>query len=206
MVDLAQYQELIVRQQVEHLEVFTGIETANRYTVSTVEGEELLHAYEESGWLARLFLKTHRPLTLHIIDQEGQPVLSASRGFFWFLSHLHMQDGADRPIGSLRRRLTFLNRKFNLEDSSGATVAEVRGRLLRPNTFILYVDDTEVARITKQWGGLAKEAFSDADTFRVQQDTRGRDQDFSLLVLATAFAIDLDFFEKGGGASFSMGG
>ena len=206
MVDLTQYQDLIVRQQVEHLEVFTGIETANRYTVSTPEGEELLHAYEESGWMARLFLKTHRPLTLHIIDQEGQPVLSASRSFFWFLSHLHMRDGTDRPIGSLRRRLTFLNRKFSLEDSSGAPIAEVRGRLLKPNTFILDVDGTEVARITKQWGGLAKEAFSDADTFRVQQDTRGRDQDFSLLVLATAFAIDLDFFEKGGGASFSMGG
>ena len=201
MTDLTPYQELVVRQQIERLEVFTGFETANRYTVSTPEGEPLLHAYEESGWMARQFLRSHRPLTLNIIDPGGQTVLSASRGFFWYLSHLHMQDGAGKPLGSLRRRLTFFNRKFSLEDSSGVSIAEVQGRLLRPNTFILNVGGTEVARVTKQWSGI-REAFTDADTFRVQQDTRGRDQDFSLLVLATAFAIDLDFFESGGRSAF----
>ena len=71
---------------------------------------------------------------------------------------------------------------------------------------MFYVDGIEVARVTKQWGGIMREAFSDADTFKVQQDP-GLDQDLSLLVLATAFAIDLDFFESGGGGpSLSLGG
>ncbi len=206
MIDLTKYEELVVRQRVEHLEVFTGFETANRYTVSTPEGEQLLYAYEESGWLGRQFLKNHRPLTLHVIDNEGQTILSASRSFFWFLSHLHVHDSAGRPLGSLRRQLAFLKRRFVLEDPSGNPIAEVQGKLFRPNTFMVYADGGEVARVTKQWGGLMREAFSDADTFRVQLD-RGRNQDFSLLVLATAFAIDLDFFESGGGgSSFSLGG
>ena len=206
MIDLTQYEELVVRQRVEHLEVFTGFETANRYTVSTPEGEQLLYAYEESGWLGRQFLKNHRPLTLHVIDNEGQTILSASRSFFWFLSHLHVHDSAGRPLGSLRRQLAFLKRRFVLEDPSGNPIAEVQGKLFRPNTFMVYADGGEVARVTKQGGGLMREAFSDADTFRVQLD-RGRNQDFSLLVLATAFAIDLDFFESGGGGpSFSLGG
>ncbi len=205
MIDLTQYQEIVVRQQVELMEVFTGFETANRYVVSTPEGEQLLYAYEESGWLSRQFLKTHRPLALHVIDNERQTILSAGRSFFWFLSHLHVRDGVDRPLGSLRRQFAFLKRRFVLEDASGNPIAEVQGKLFRPNTFMIYVDGSEVARVTKQWGGIMREAFSDADTFKVQQGP-GLDKDFSLMVLATAFAIDLDFFESGGGgATFSLG-
>lgn len=205
MINLNQYHEIVVRQQVERLEVFTGFETANRYVVSTPEGEQLLYAYEESGWLSRQFLKTHRPLTVHIIDNERQTILSASRSFFWFLSHLHVRDGAGRPVGSLRRKFAFLKRRFVLEDPSGNPIAEVQGKLFRPNTFMIYFDGSEVARVTKQWGGIMREAFTDADTFKVEQNP-GLDQDFSFLVLATAFAIDLDFFESGGGAFFSLRG
>ena len=205
MIDLTQYQELVVRQEVEHLEVFTGFETANRYSVSTPDGDQLLYAYEESGWLGRQFLRNHRPLTLHVMDSEQRPLLRASRSFFWFLSHLHVSDGADRPVGSLRRRFAVLNRRFVLEDSSGQALAEIQGKLLRPNTFTINRDGSEVARVTKQWSGVVREAFSDADTFRIQQDTQRVDHDLSLLVLATAFAIDFDFFESGG-SSFSLGG
>ena len=67
-------------------------------------------------------------------------------------------------------------------------------------TLMVFNKGKEVGRITKQWGGIAREAFSDADTFRVQMDTGATDQAFALMVLATALAIDLDFFEgKGGG-------
>ena len=206
MVDLTEYPELVVRQEVEHLEVFTGFETQNRYSVATPEGETLLYAYEESGWLSRQFLSSHRPLTLHVVDSERQRLLTASRNFFWFLSHLHVRDGADRPIGALHRRFAVFRRKFTLEDSSGLPVAEVQGKLIRPNTFMVYKQGSEIARITKQWSGIMREAFSDADTFRVQLDNRSMDRGLALLVLATAFAIDLDFFESGGGPSFGIGG
>lgn len=199
MVDLTQYQELVVQQEVEHLEVFTGFETGNRYSVLTTDGEQLLYAYEESGALSRQFLSTHRPLTLHVIDEDSRPVLTASRGFFWIRSHLHIRDASDNPIGSLHRKLAFLGRKLDLEDPTGLPIAEVRGRMMRPNTFMIYSPQgTEIARITKEWGGVMREAFTDADTFRVQFHEQERDQEFCLLVLATAFAIDLDFFENKG--------
>ena len=196
MIDLTQYSELTVRQEVEHLEVFSGFETSNRYRITTPEGEPLLYAFEESGFLGRQFLKGHRPLTLHIVDQDNEPLLVASRSFFFFLSHLHVSDGYDRPIGSLRRSFAVLKRRFTLEDPTGAPIAEVRGPLFRPNTFMIYKNGEEVARITKQWSGIMKEAFTDADTFRLQQNTEGLEQEFALLTLATALAIDLDFFES----------
>ena len=205
MVDLRQYEELVVRQEVEHLEAFTGLETSNRYSVMTPEGETLLYAYEESGFLGRQFLRSHRPLTLHVVDGEGQPFLTASRGFFWFLSHLDVQDEADRAVGSLRRRFAVLKRTFSLEDAAGQVIGEVQGKLFRPNTFMVQRQGSEVARITKQWSGALKEVFTDADTFHVQLDHSRLDRNYSLLILATAFAIDLDFFESGG-AGPSFGG
>jgi hypothetical protein len=62
---------------------------------------------------------------------------------------------------------------------------------------MIYRRETEVARVTKQWSGMLKEAFTDADTFRLELNNREMDREFSLLMLASAFAIDLDFFESG---------
>jgi len=58
-------------------------------------------------------------------------------------------------------------------------------------------DGGEIARIAKQWGGILREGFSKADTFNVEFSTP-HDQDFSLLVLAMALVIDLEFFENKG--------
>ena len=196
MIDLSEHQELVVSQEVEHLEAFTRLETKNRYRVSTPDGDRLLYAYEESGFLGRIFLKARRPLSIHVVDNDNEPVLTASRSFFWYLSHLHVNDGTGREVGSLRRRFTILNRQFKLEDSTGTTLAEMRGPLLRPNTFMVYKQGEEIGRVTKQWSGIGKEVFTDADTFRVQIDTGRSDRDFSLLMLASALAIDLDFFES----------
>jgi uncharacterized protein YxjI len=195
MVDFSKHGELIVRQHVEHLEAFSGLETKNRYSVSTPDGDLLLYAYEESGFLSRILLKKHRPLSIHVLDNDKELVLTASRSFFWFLSHLHIRDGSGRNIGSLRRRLAILNRRFELEDSTGKLIAEMRGPLLRPQTFMIYKSGEEIGRITKKWSGIGKEVFTDADTFRLQIDTSRADRDFAMLMLASALAVDLDFFE-----------
>ena len=195
MIDLSEHGELIIRQEMEHLEAFTGLETQNRYGVSTPDGDRLLYAYEESGFLSRILLKKHRPLSIHVLNNDKEIVLTASRSFFWFLSHLHIRDGSGREIGSLRRRFAILNRRFELEDSTGKLIAEIRGSLLRPHTFMIYKSGEEIGRVTKKWSGIGKEVFTDADTFRLQIDTSKADGDFAMLMLASALAVDLDFFE-----------
>ena len=196
MLDLTQHPELHVRQEIEHLEVLTGLESQNRYSVRTPGGEQLLYAFEESGMLGRNVLSSHRPLTIHVVDRDNANVITASRSFFWFLSHLHVSDGAGRHIGSMQRRFSFLTRKFDLMDATGSVVAEMRGPIFRPFTFMVYRQGQEIGRVTKQWSGLGREAFTDADTFKVEVDTSRTDQKFSMLMLAAAISIDLDFFEK----------
>jgi uncharacterized protein YxjI len=196
MADLTGYSALTVRQVVERLEVFTGLETQNRYEILAPDGASLMFAHEESGFLSRQFLRNHRPLNLYIVEPDGSPALTASRGFFFFLSHMHVHGADGRAVGSVHRQLTFLKRRFSLE-TPAMQIASVEGPLFKPNTFMITRDGGEVARITKQWGGVLREAFSKADTFNVEFSTP-HDQDFSLLVLATALVIDLEFFEKKG--------
>jgi len=197
MINLSEHKELIVRQEVEHLEALTGLETENRYSISTPDGGRLLYAYEESGVVGRMFLKKHRPLSIHFVNENSDPILTASRSFFWFLSHLHVQDGEGREVGSIRRRLSVLNRRIAIEDPAETVLAEIHGPFFRPNTFMVYKQDEEIARVTKQWGGIGREVFTDADTFRIEMDIGKIDQDLALLMLASALAIDLDFFEGG---------
>ncbi len=196
MLDLTQHPELYVKQEIEHLEVFTGYETKNRYSVRTPEGQQLLYAFEESGLLGRNILSSHRPLTVHVVDRNNNNVITASRSFFWFLSHLHVSDGTGQRVGSMQRRFSLFTRRFDLMDGSGSVVAEMRGPIFRPFTFMVYQQGQEIGRVTKQWSGIGREAFTDADTFKVEVDTSRMGEDFSLLMLASAIAIDLDFFEK----------
>ena len=195
-IKLTQHSELTIRQRVEKVEAVTGFETANRYTVMTAQGDELLHAQEESGTFSRMFLKGHRPLTLRVTDPDKNEILVASRSFFWFLSHLCVSDPSGRNIGTLRRRISFPARKLTIEGQGGLQIAEIRGPMMRPKTFTVYQQEREVARITKQWSGMMKEAFTDADNFKLEISDSGMDEEFALLMLASAFAIDLDFFES----------
>ncbi len=196
MIDITRHNELIVHQIVEGLEAITGFETQNRYEVLTPEGEQVMYAYEESGGLSRFFLKTHRPLDIHVVDTNGSPILTASREFFWFLSHLNMNDDSGRHVGALNRQLGF-KRRFILTDRNEQPLGEITGSLFRPFTF--FVNDLsgqEIGRVTKQWGGFMREGFTDADTFQVLFDDPDRSEEFRLLLLTAAFAIDLDFFER----------
>ena len=196
MIDITRHNELIVRQVVEGLEAITGFETQNRYEVLTPQGEQVMFAYEESGGLSRFFLKSHRPLELHVVDTNGNPILTASREFFWFLSHLNMSDESGRHVGALNRQFGF-KRRLTLTDQNDQPLGEITGSIFRPYTF--FVNDLsgeEVGRVTKQWSGFGREAFTDADTFQVLFNDPGSSEEFRLLLLTAAFAIDLDFFER----------
>ena len=186
----------IVRQKVEHLEAITGIETKNRYEVLTPDGRAVALAYEESGTMGRLFLESHRPLTLHIADPGGRDILVASRSFFWFFMHLRVHDADGRAIGGVRRKMGILKRRMVIEDAEGNIVAEVSGSVFRPYTFMIKQGGQEIGRITKKWSGLGQEMFTDADTFLIEMPIGHGDDDFQSLAFATAFAVDLDFFER----------
>ena len=214
---LESYPSITVRQQVETLQVFTGIETNNRYRILDPDGTDILFAYEDSGFMARQFLGNHRPLSIKVVDPRGAVQLTASRRFFWFLSHLELAGPSGAPTGRVDRRFKLAGRRFDLSDGQGDSL-EIHGPMLRPNTFWLKRRGVDVGKITKQWSGLGREMFTRADTFHVEFEATPSagfsaqpllSESMRWAVLAAAIAIDLDFFEdrkRRGGMGFSFGG
>ena len=194
---LERHETLLVRQEVEALQAFSGLETKNRYRIIDATGEPVCFAYEESGFLSRQFLGSHRPLTLNVVDAQGNLLLTARRDFFWFKSHLEFRSPQGAMLGRLERQFSFLGRRFRLFDSQGL-VGELRGSAFRPNTFWLKRDNTDRARILKKWSGIGREMFTAADNFQVEFAEPMMPDATRWLVLGTAFAVDLDFFEQRG--------
>ena len=201
---LETYETLTVRQQVEMLQVFTGLETENRYKILDPNDNEVLYAYEESGFMGRQFLGGHRPLTLNIIDGEGKLLLTARRKFFWFFSHLVLLSPEGSLIGRMQRRLKLIGRRFDLYNDLGQ-VGFIDGPLLRPCTFWVRQNGRELAKVTKRWSGLSREMFTSADTFHVEFADPMLSEPMRWLILGSAFAIDLDFFEKRGSGRIGLG-
>jgi len=90
-------------------------------------------------------------------------------------------------------------RRYRIHSTSGAADLYVEGRIWRPWRFPIVRGTRQVACIKKKWSGVGKEMFTDADNFTVAFEDPGPSADERMLILATAMAIDYDFFEKRGG-------
>lgn len=196
---LAHAPALVVRQHKEMLEAFTGFETKNRYVVQLPDGQPALYAAEtgSGGWafLVRSFLKNKRPFTIQLRDAHGNVVLALERPWTWFFSELHVRDGQGQPLGMIDQRFAFFARRFVVLDPTGRELAQLHGPFFRPWTFRVVQGDQEVGRITKQWSGLLREAFTDADTFGVEFGPH-MDPRLRMLALAATFLIDFLYFEN----------
>ena len=198
------YPSLMITQQVESLQVFSGIETGNKYRIVDMDGADVAYAYEESGFLARQVLRNHRPMSIRLMDAQGTVLLTASRRFFWFLSHLEMEGPGTVRAGRIDRRLKFPGRRYEVSDGQGTTL-ELMGPPFRPHTFKLMRDGVEVGRITKRWSGARREIFTTADTFQVVFESQEDGAPSPLaplseamrwVMLGAAIVIDLDFFDS----------
>lgn len=78
------------------------------------------------------------------------------------------------PIGSIQQEWSIFKPKFSVKDASGETVLMIEGPLC---TFSMCGDvefnvlsrdgSTKVGKISKQWSGFVREAFTDADMFGI---------------------------------------
>ena len=199
---LAHAQSLVVSQQKEMLEVFTDFESANRYTIYDGNGTPALYAAEQSSgamaFITRSFLKTKRPFTMQIADTAGTTVLTLRRPWNWFFSELHVMDASGRKVGWIDQRFAFLHKRFSVYGENGQELAEIKGPLWRPWTFRFLQGDQEIGAIRKQWSGLLKEAFTDADNFGLELGP-AMDANLRTLALAATFLIDFLYFEDKGG-------
>lgn len=205
---LTQIDQLIVKQKVEALELITGFETSNKYKVQNAMGQFLYDAKEKSGCCARQCCGPLRCFHLTIKDNTKREVIHLERPlncvgccFPCCLQEMTVTSPVTGEIlGKIKQKWHPCLPKFEIQGASGEKILEMEGPFCTISCCkdvkfpIKGTDGQEVGKITKQWTGFVKEAFTDADnfgvTFPLNLDVKAK-----ATLLGAVFLIDFMYFE-----------
>ena len=127
--------------------------------------------------------------TLQVVDASGRVLMVLTRPRKVMKSRLLVADGDGAPIGEIVQQNMIGKIRFSLE-AGGQTLGSVNAENWRAWNFAIRDHtETEVARITKTWEGLAKTMFTSADNYVVQIHRPLADP-LRQLVVASALCVD----------------
>ncbi|KAJ8048511.1 Phospholipid scramblase 2 [Holothuria leucospilota] len=215
---LTQLDQILVHQQVELLEAFTGWETKNKYQVKNALGQQIFFAAEESGACMRQCCGSERGFTMHVVDNSNQEVLRVVRPFqccagcCWCADcceccafTISVESPPGQTIGFVRQRASAWKPYYDVLDANSEVILKIRGPCCPCQTIccrgdvdfnVLSVDESQnVGRISKQWAGITKEWFTKADnfgiTFPMDLDVKAKGT-----LMGALFLIEFMYFEE----------
>jgi len=188
----------LIQQVKEWAEIVVNFETKNKYKILNTEQQQVGFMAEKKqgffGMLLRQVLRSHRRLEVVVYNDQKEVVMTLMRKFFFFFSHLTVLDKNGLLVGSVARRFGILYKKYDLCDTRGKTFATIKSPFWRLWKFPLQDSlGNEIGVIQKNWGGLLKEVFTDADRYQV--NFPDWDNAKKAIMFAAAISIDFDFFE-----------
>ncbi|WP_318200375.1 phospholipid scramblase-related protein [Streptomyces sp. SCL15-4] len=171
------------------------IELTNEYKVMDQSGREIGSVTQVGQGILRKILRfvssldqflTHK---LEIRDAYGQPQLLLTRPAKIFKSRVVVTRPDGSPVGEIVQKNMIGKINFAMM-ANGQQVGAIKAENWRAWNFAI-VDhaDSEVARITKTWEGLAKTLFTTADNYVLQIHYQLPEPLLSLVV-ATALTVD----------------
>jgi uncharacterized protein YxjI len=175
-------------------------ELRNQYTLTDENGESIgaIEQVDQSPltFLARFFsdLDVALPVTLSVTSTGGGEAIRLHKK--WFRYAVSVADGDGTAVGTVTKRFRLGKASFTVAGPSGELVGELCAENWRARDFRF--DDAagvEAARVTKQWRGLATEAFTDADSYAVTF-APFTDERVRRLALAAALTVDLTMKQK----------
>lgn len=201
---------ILVHQIKEWGEILVGFESRNRYEVKDEAGNLIAYAAEEGGGigraLGRQFFGSGRKATLHVLDPEGKELARGQKPFTWFFHRIEVFEG-ERKLGAIQRRFSVISRRFTVETKDGVELFTIDSPWLRVWTFKLLFRGQEVGVIKKQWSGMMKEMFTDADVFGLEYDALPELEAVRTLLIFATLLVDLVCFENNqGGVGTFLGG
>jgi uncharacterized protein YxjI len=171
------------------------IEINNEYAIYDRDGRQLGAIRQVGQSTAKKVLRvvasvdqflTHK---LQVVDMAGNILLSVTRPAKVVKSRVLIADGAGRDIGEIVQENVFGKIRFGFV-AGGQQIGGIYAENWRAWNFsIKDSSDTEVARITKTFEGVAKTLFTTADNY-VLQIHRPLVDPLRQLVVASALTID----------------
>jgi uncharacterized protein YxjI len=129
---------------------------------------------------------THK---LQVVDTQGRVLLNITRPAKFMKSKLQITDSAGNEVGWIVQQNAIGKIRFGLE-SGGVSHGTISAENWRAWNFsITDHANTEVARITKTWEGLAKTMFTTADNYVVHMHRPLADP-LRAMVIASAVSVD----------------
>jgi len=206
---LAMVDQLLIKQKVEIFEAFTGFESSNKYKVLNSLGQEVFYAKEETDCCTRQCCGPSRPFDMRITDNQEREVMHLVRPlrcqsccFPCCLQELEVQAPPGTVVGYVEQKWSLFYPKFVIKTADGEEIMEMEGPLCGCEccsdvdfNINSSVDGSEVGRISKQWSGLGKEIFTDADNFGVSFPL-DLDVKVKATILGATFLLDFMYFEK----------
>jgi len=206
--------QLIIKQKFEALEAVAGVlgygfETQNKYKIKNSLGQNVFKAKEDSNCCMRLACGPIRPFNMIITDNADQEVMSLNRPFNCnsccfpcCLQEIEVCSPPGTTIGWVKQNWTCIKPSFSILDADENEILKIVGpwctySICGDVEFQIMTPDerVEVGKISKQWSGMLKEAFTDADNFGISFPM-DLDVKAKATMIGAAFLIDYMFFEK----------
>ena len=195
---LLQTETLVVKQKAKLFEL------RNQYQLMDATGQPIgtVEQVNQSplAVLTRIFsdLDVALPMQLEMRDATGLPALTIAKP--WFRMRVEVLDADGTSLGFVRKQIRLGKARFQLVDPAGGIVGDVQAQNWRARDFLI-TDATglEVARVAKQWAGVARELFTDADNYVIHVSP-GLTGPLRGLAIGSVWAIDIIMKQKDTGS------
>ena len=165
----------------------------NEYQILDEGGSEIGFVKEQSSALEtilKLFMSQKMlPWKMNILDSQKNVLVTISKGLTFFLSKISVTNSAGTEIATIKQKFA-LKPKFEVCDTTGAVVASVDGNFVAWDFKVTDAQGNQIGSINKQFGGLAKEIFTDSDKYVVKISKSLSDPNLRSAVISAACIID----------------
>ncbi|PAV67702.1 hypothetical protein WR25_04221 [Diploscapter pachys] len=205
---------IMVHQRIEAIEILIGFETKNRYVLRNANGDQVYFAYEESECFERICCGPQRSWTMHIIDNFKREVITIRRPFKCCGGGCNgLCAGADccaqeceiftaqGPVAYVKQLSNGCDPMYELRDPEDKYKLIISGpcccifATCQDKEFEIKTEEgIPIGSITKKWGGICRESFTDADVFSVTFPIDLSVKTKAALIGLT-FLIDFMYFE-----------
>ncbi|EDV51295.1 phospholipid scramblase 2 isoform X1 [Drosophila erecta] len=200
--------QLLVKQKVELLEAFTGFETNNKFIIKNALGQKVYFAAEDNDCCTRNCCGPSRPFDMRVFDNFQQEVIHMHRPlacssclFPCCLQSIEVSAPPGNVIGTIEQEWSICSPSFRILNHVGDTVMRIEGPFCTYSICgdvefnVVSLTGEKIGKISKQWSGLAREIFTDADFFGINFPL-DLDVRMKAVLLGATFLIDAMFFEK----------